>query len=50
MLVREEYGIEVADALTQHLLSKVGASIDDKAHTITLDHCRGAQTHITAIR
>jgi trimethylamine:corrinoid methyltransferase-like protein len=50
MLVREEYGIEVADTLTQHLLAEVGACVDDKAHTITLDHCRGAQTLITAIR
>jgi hypothetical protein len=50
VLVRKEYGIEVAHALTKHLLSKVGACVDDKAHTTNLDHCRGAQTLITTIR
>ena len=49
MFVREEDGVEVADACAEHLAAEIGAGVDDHTHAARLDHGRSAQAVVTPV-
>ena len=49
VFVREEDGVEVADARTEHLAAEIGAGVDDHTHAACLDHGRSAQAVVTPV-
>ena len=49
VFVREEDGVEVADARTEHLAAEIGAGVDDHTHAACLDHGRSAQAVVALV-
>jgi len=49
MFVRQQNGVDTADAGAQHLTAEIGSGVDDDAHVPRLDHGRGAQTVVAPV-
>ena len=50
VLVREQYRIYMRDSRAEHLIAEVGPGVDNYPPAAVLDHGRGAQPLVTAVR
>ncbi len=50
MFVRQQNGVDMADACAEHLAAEIGAGVDDHPHAARLDHGRGAQASVAPVR